>query len=158
MDKDFNKEEMGQLFEEVANYFSLFCEPTRLKIMHAVCEGERSVGDIVTEVESTQANVSRQINMLYRARILARRKEGTQVYYRVDDEQTLELCKSVCDRIAAQIGNHRHGGQPAAEPAAENIVLTADVKAPGKAASKPMTKTVTGATAKTAAKSRATTV
>lgn len=111
MDKDFNKEEMGQLFEEVANYFSLFCEPTRLKIMHAVCEGERSVGEIVTEVESTQANVSRQINMLYRARILARRKEGTQVYYRVDDEQTLELCKSVCGRIAAQIGNHRHGGQ-----------------------------------------------
>ena len=157
MDKDFNKEEMGQLFEEVANYFSLFCEPTRLKIMHAVCEGERSVGEIVTEVESTQANVSRQINMLYRARILARRKEGTQVYYRVDDEQTLELCKSVCGRIAAQIGNHRHGG-PAVEAAAENIVVTEEVKAAGKAATKPMTKTVSGTTTKTAAKSRATTV
>ena len=75
MDKNFNKEEMSELFEEVANYFSLLCEPTRLKILYAVCNGERSVGDIVNEVESTQANVSRQINMLYRAKILARRKD-----------------------------------------------------------------------------------
>ncbi|MES2025968.1 MAG: metalloregulator ArsR/SmtB family transcription factor [Pseudomonadota bacterium] len=104
MDKNFNKEEMSVLFEEVANYFSLLCEPTRLKILYAVCNGERSVGDIVNEVESTQANVSRQINMLYRAKILARRKDGTQVYYRVDDEKTVDLCKSVCGRVAAQIG------------------------------------------------------
>jgi DNA-binding transcriptional ArsR family regulator len=95
---------MEELFEEVANYFSLLCEPTRLKILYAVCNGERSVGEIVTEVESTQANVSRQINMLYRAKILARRKEGTQVYYRVDDEKTLEMCKTVCGQIADKIG------------------------------------------------------
>ena len=65
MDNNFNKEEMSELFEEVANYFSLLCEPTRLKILYAVCNGERSVGDIVNEVESTQANVSRQICLLY---------------------------------------------------------------------------------------------
>ena len=95
---------MDELFEEVANYFSLLCEPTRLKILYAVCNGERSVGEVVTEVESTQANVSRQINMLYRAKILARRKDGTQVYYRVDDEKTLQMCKTVCEQIADKIG------------------------------------------------------
>lgn len=94
---------MAEMFEEVASYFSLLCEPTRLKILHAVCNGERSVGDIVSEVGSTQANVSRQINMLYRAKILARRKEGTQIYYRVDDEKTIELCRSVCGRIAGEV-------------------------------------------------------
>ncbi len=94
---------MAEMFEEVASYFSLLCEPTRLKILHAVCNGERSVGDIVAEVGSTQANVSRQINMLYRAKILARRKEGTQIYYRVDDEKTIELCRSVCGRIAEEV-------------------------------------------------------
>lgn len=104
MDKNFGKEQMQELFEEVANYFSLLCEPTRLKILYAVCNGERSVGDIVTEVESTQANVSRQINMLYRAKILARRKEGTQVYYRVDDQKTVEMCRAVCGQIATKIG------------------------------------------------------
>lgn len=104
VDKNFEKEGMGELFEEVANYFSLLCEPTRLKILYAVCNGELSVGEIVTQVESTQANVSRQISLLYRAKILARRKEGTLVYYRVDDEKTIDLCKLVCGRIALQIG------------------------------------------------------
>ncbi|OGS99162.1 MAG: transcriptional regulator [Gallionellales bacterium RBG_16_56_9] len=97
------KEQVKELLEETANYFSLLCEPTRLKILYAVCNGERSVGDIVMEVESTQANVSRQINMLYRAKILARRKEGTQVYYRVDDQRTVELCSMVCGRIATRM-------------------------------------------------------
>lgn len=104
MDENFNKENMNVLFEEVANYFSLLCEPTRLKILYSVCNGERSVGDIVEQVESTQANVSRQLSLLYRAKILARRKEGTLVFYRVDDEKTIDLCKSVCGRIAMEIG------------------------------------------------------
>ncbi|WP_242489883.1 ArsR/SmtB family transcription factor [Noviherbaspirillum cavernae] len=107
VDQNLNKEQMGEIFEEVANYFSLLCEPTRLKILYAVCNGERSVGEIVTEVESTQANVSRQINMLYRARILARRKEGTQVYYRIEDQKTIAMCKTVCSQIATRIAGNQ---------------------------------------------------
>lgn len=105
MNANQNNENLGELFEEVANYFSLLCEPTRLKILYAVCNGERSVGDIVDQVGSTQANVSRQINLLYRAGILARRKEGAQVFYRVDDQKTIDLCRSVCGRIAVQMGH-----------------------------------------------------
>lgn len=105
MNANLENNDIGALFEEVANYFSLLCEPTRLKILYAVCDGERSVGDIVIAVGSTQTNVSRQINMLYRAGILARRKEGAQVFYRVDDPKTIDLCKSVCGRIAVQMGH-----------------------------------------------------
>lgn len=94
---------MQELFEEVSNYFFLLSEPTRLKILHALCNGERPVGEIVAEIESTQANVSRQLNMLYRARILARRKDGTQVYYRIEDQTTIEMCRNVCGRIATKI-------------------------------------------------------
>lgn len=103
MDMNLNKQQMEVVFEEVANYFSLLCEPTRLKILHSLCNGERTVGDIVAQVESTQANVSRQINMLYRAKVLSRRKEGTQVYYWIHDEKTVTLCKGVCDRVAEQV-------------------------------------------------------
>lgn len=102
MENDFNKEQMQKLFEEVSNYFSLLSEPTRLKILHALCNGERQVGEIVGLIESTQANVSRQLNMLYRAKILARRKEGTQVYYRIDDQNTIDFCRMVCARMTAK--------------------------------------------------------
>lgn len=103
MNNTLNKEQRAVLFEEVADYFSLLSEPTRLKILHAVCEGERTVGEIVTHVESTQANVSRQITMLYRAKILSRRKEGTQVFYKVADQKTIDLCKSVCGNIGQEL-------------------------------------------------------
>lgn len=107
MDREQSREEMQELFEEVSNYFFLLSEPTRLKILRALCGGERLVGEIVTEVESTQANVSRQLNMLYRGRILARRKEGTQVYYRIDDQNTVDLCRIVSSQMARKIEN-RH--------------------------------------------------
>ena len=97
-------QDMERLFEDVSHYFSLLSQPTRLKILYAVCQGERTVNDIVEQVRSTQANVSRQLNLLYRARILARRNEGAKVYYRIADQRTIELCQSVCGRIAAQSG------------------------------------------------------
>ena len=103
MNEDLSKEQLAVLFEGVADYFSLLSEPTRLKILHAVCQGERTVGDIVLHAESTQANISRQINMLYRAKILSRRKEGTQVYYKIADHKTMELCKSVCGDMEQQL-------------------------------------------------------
>ncbi|GAB3470613.1 metalloregulator ArsR/SmtB family transcription factor [Massilia terrae] len=99
-----DRKALEQLFEDVSHYFALLSQPTRLKILYAVCQGERTVNDIVAEVESTQANVSRQLNMLYRARILARRKEGSQVYYRIEDERTVELCRMVCGRMASRSG------------------------------------------------------
>lgn len=104
MNDNLNKPQAQALFEEVANYFSLLCEPTRLKILSAVCNGEKSVGEIVIAVDSTQANVSRQINMLYRAKVLARRKEGTMVYYRIDSAETLLMCETVCGQIARKMG------------------------------------------------------
>lgn len=104
MNELLRREQSEELFEEVANYFSLLCEPTRLKILNSVCKGEKSVGEIVTAVDSTQANISRQINLLYRGKILARRKEGTQVFYRIEDQKTLTMCQSVCSEIADRLG------------------------------------------------------
>lgn len=106
MDNSLSKDQMTELFDEVSNFFFLLSEPTRLKILHCLCDGERPVGDIVLAIEATQANVSRQLNMLFRAKILARRKDGTQVYYRIDDSATLEICQNVCSRVAASIMGH----------------------------------------------------
>ncbi len=95
--------ELDQLFESVSGYFALLSEPTRIKILYTLCMGERAVNDIVDQVGSTQANVSRHLNMLYSAKVLARRKEGTQVYYRIDDENTMNLCRNVCEQMSARI-------------------------------------------------------
>lgn len=115
MESDLDDIEMEEVFEQVSNYFSLLSEPTRLKILHALCNGERPVGSIVQELGANQANISRQLNMLYRARILGRRKEGAQVYYRIDDQNTIELCRTVCTHMAERVRKTRRIEQAAIE-------------------------------------------
>jgi DNA-binding transcriptional ArsR family regulator len=115
MKDDLNSEQMKEVFEEVSHYFFLLSEPTRLKILYALCNGEQPVGAIVKEIEANQANVSRQLNMLYQARILQRRKDGAQVYYRIEDQNAIELCQVVCKQMVEKVVSTSRLMQPAAE-------------------------------------------
>ena len=99
--------ELDPVFDAVAAYFSVLSEPTRLKIMHAVCNGERTVGEIVAQTGATQTNVSRHLGLMHRHGVLARRREGTQVIYSVADPTMVELCRTVCNRIAGTIDERR---------------------------------------------------
>ncbi len=95
-------DELNKVFESVAEYFGLLAEPSRLKIMHCLCAGERSVNEVVGVVGLTQANASRHLNMLYRAGVVGRRREGSQVFYRLTDPNFTDLCRTVCVSIAAR--------------------------------------------------------
>jgi DNA-binding transcriptional ArsR family regulator len=99
--------ELDPVFEAVAAYFSVLSEPTRLKIMHAVCNGERTVSQIVAETGATQTNVSRHLGMMHRHGVLARRRDGTQIIYCVADPTMIDLCRTVCNRIAGTIDERR---------------------------------------------------
>ena len=103
MNDDLNREQMKEVFEEVSHYFFLLSEPTRLKILYALCEGEQPVGAIVKQIEANQANVSRQLNLLYQAKILQRRKDGAQVYYRIEDQNAIQLCRVVCTQMVEKV-------------------------------------------------------
>jgi len=96
-------DKLNHAFDLVASYFSVLSEPMRLRIMHAICEEEKTVSQIVDELGATQTNVSRHLNLMHRSGVLARRKEGNQVHYRAADAELVEICRSVCSRIAAQL-------------------------------------------------------
>ncbi len=95
--------EGDDVFDVVAAYFAVMAEPMRLKIMRAVCERERSVGEIVAAVGATQTNVSRHLALMLRGGVVARRKDGNHVYYRIADPTMMELCRDVCMRIVARM-------------------------------------------------------
>jgi DNA-binding transcriptional ArsR family regulator len=99
--------DVDEVLEAVASYFRLLAEPTRLKVLHAICERERSVNDIVAETGLTQTNVSRQLRALHVRGVLSRRKEGNLVFYKVVDTTLMELCRTACVRIAGQIDERR---------------------------------------------------
>lgn len=95
--------ELDEVFAAVAAYFAVMAEPTRVKIIHAVCREERSVNQIAAELQATQTNVSRHLGHMYRSGVLSRRKAGNQVFYRISDATMIEICRAVCTHIAARL-------------------------------------------------------
>lgn len=97
--------ELETVLDAVAGYFAVLAEPTRLRVLRALCRGERTVGRIVEETGVSQPAVSRHLAALHRHGIVARRRDANLVYYRVSDATTHELCRAVCSRMAdAMVG------------------------------------------------------
>ncbi len=96
-------DELDEVFVAVARHFGLLAEPTRLKILHAICREERSVTMIVAETGATQTNVSRHLALLRDAGVVSRRRVGNIAYYRVIDPEFVEMCRNVCVQIAGRI-------------------------------------------------------
>ena len=90
---------LQEVFDSVARYFSVLGEPTRLRILHALCQDEKCVNDIIRVTGLAQANASRHLGLMYQAGMLSRRREGTQVFYKVADPMYVELCRTVTAQI-----------------------------------------------------------
>ena len=101
--KDIPKESMDQLFSKMADYFGVLSEPSRLRIMYAICGGEKSVTDVIAHCGSSQANVSRHLSALHKAGILKRRKQGVVVYYAIADTATVDMCQTLCSKMLASL-------------------------------------------------------
>ena len=87
---------------QVAAYFQALSEPTRLKILNLLREGERNVSEIAEATRYTAANVSRHLTLLTKHGLVAREGRGNAVYYRIADESIYALCDLVCGNIARQ--------------------------------------------------------
>jgi DNA-binding transcriptional ArsR family regulator len=101
--REAGADELDQVFDVVARYFSLLSDRTRLKILHAICHAEQSVGAIVAATGASQTNVSRHLALMHQSGVVSRRRHGTTVHYKVTDPEMVEICRAVCVRIAGRI-------------------------------------------------------
>lgn len=89
-----------EAMEQVAAYFQALSEPTRLRILNLLRDGERNVGEIAQLTGFTAANVSRHLSLLAERGMVVRESRGTSVWYRIADRSIYELCDLVCGSIA----------------------------------------------------------
>jgi len=94
--------ESEEVFEKAADLFRVMSAPMRLRIISALCNGEKNVGELLAEIDTTQPNMSQHLNTLYQAGVLGKRREGVQIYYRIINERVVTLCRSVCVQIASE--------------------------------------------------------
>jgi ArsR family transcriptional regulator len=67
----------------VSDKFAAFSDPTRLRILHLLREGELCVGDLVTILDMPQPTVSRHLAYLRRSQLVETRKSGLWMYYSI---------------------------------------------------------------------------
>jgi len=92
----------NEALQQVAAYFQVLSEPTRLQILNLLRDGERNVGELAELCGYTSANISRHLAHLTRHGLVTRESRGTSVYYRIADESVYALCDLVCGSIARQ--------------------------------------------------------
>jgi DNA-binding transcriptional ArsR family regulator len=92
-----------QLLEHVATRFRVLGDAKRLAILRELMQGEElSVGELVSRLDTTQANVSKHLGILLQAGVVSRRPVGTSAYYTVTDPSLSGLCDLVCNRLREQ--------------------------------------------------------
>ena len=83
--------DLNQL-EKLADRFKILSEPSRLRIIQAICHQERSVSEICDRTQLNQANVSKHLQLLKSSGVVACRRVGICRYYRIIDLELLDLC------------------------------------------------------------------
>ena len=84
----------------LADFFKVFGDQTRIKILSSLAESEMCVCDIAYLLNMTQSAISHQLRVLKQARLVKNRKEGKVVYYSLDDDHV----KQIIDQGLVHIG------------------------------------------------------
>jgi DNA-binding transcriptional ArsR family regulator len=91
------------LAELIARRFRVLGEPARVRLLDQLRDGERRVNELAARLGAGQHNASKHLAGLADARIVARRKDGSHVYYRIVDDGVLGLCEQVCGSLEQQL-------------------------------------------------------
>lgn len=88
--------EQELVLDRIAERLKALADPTRLRILHFLEDGERCVSEVVDRVGGSQANVSKHLAILRRAGLVDCRRRGLNVLYRVTDATSLSICRTIC--------------------------------------------------------------
>ena len=91
------------LAELIARRFRALGDPLRVRLLDQLRDGEQTVNALAELLGAGQQNVSKHLALLADAAMVARRKEGNHVYYRIADEGVFALCEQVCGSLQSQL-------------------------------------------------------
>ncbi len=90
-----------------ADILKAMAQPTRLKIIEFLRDGERCVCEIFPAIGEEQSNTSRHLNMMQAAGVLSRRKDGLKIFYAIKHPEILEIVDTVTRIVKNEIaGRH----------------------------------------------------
>ena len=84
---------------ELADFFKIFADPTRMRILYAVESGPMCVCDIAATLGMTKSAVSHQLKVLRQSALVRYRKSGKNVYYELSDDHVKDIIDKALEHI-----------------------------------------------------------
>jgi rhodanese-related sulfurtransferase len=94
-----------QLYAQFARIGKALASPARLELLDLLAQGERSVEELAGEAHLTVANASAHLRTLSHAQLVASRKAGLRVYYRLADPSVFQLWQALRDTGTRQLAD-----------------------------------------------------
>ena len=103
---EMDKELQQEFIQELSEFFKIFGDATRIRILQTLLEGERNVGDLADVLEMSQSAVSHQLRVLRQNDLVKYRKEGKTVFYSLDDEHIRMVLEQGMTHLRHKRGYH----------------------------------------------------
>jgi DNA-binding transcriptional ArsR family regulator len=87
----------------IVEVFRMLADPTRVRLLWALTGGELSVSELAEQVEKPAPSVSQHLAKLRMARLVRTRREGTTIFYSLENEHVSQL-------VADAVFNAEHAG------------------------------------------------
>ncbi len=92
-----------RVLELKAEILKALAQPTRLKILELLRNGEKCICEIVPAINGEQSNISRHISLMQKSNLVTTRKEGVKVMVKVKDPKVFEILDSIALLLKRQI-------------------------------------------------------
>lgn len=92
-----------KILEWKAEILKALAQPTRLKILECLRQGERCICEIIPAVHGEQSNISRHISLMQRSHLVSTRKDGVRVMVKVRDPKIFDILDRVSAILKAQM-------------------------------------------------------
>jgi len=98
--EEFMEERVLELKAEI---LKALAQPTRLKILELLRNGEKCICEIVPAINGEQSNISRHISLMQKSNLVTTRKDGVKVMVKVNDSKVFEILDSIGLLLKKQI-------------------------------------------------------
>ncbi len=80
-----------ELMANLAGLFKMFSDPTRVKILNILLDGEKCVGDVAAQMSMSAAAVSHHLRMLRQGNLVIDHRQGKEVFYSLADDHVVSI-------------------------------------------------------------------
>ena len=92
-----------KVLELKAEILKALAQPTRMKILECLRDGEKCICEIVPAIKGEQSNISRHISLMQKTHLVSTRKEGVRVMVKVNDPKVFEILNNIGLLLKKQI-------------------------------------------------------